>query len=128
MTKECARCKNEFIVYKKWTNKRKHEDLCSLCKSHINALSRHYNMTIYEYDEMLREQNGCCAICCTQQPDRQKARFCVDHDHKTGKVRGLLCNKCNALLGHANDNVQILENAIFYIGVAATSGNISMNP
>ena len=113
--KACARCKKDVIVYKRWTNKRKHDNLCSTCKGHIRSLKKFYNMTIDEYDEILQEQNGKCAICCTQKPDGQKARFCVDHDHETGRVRGLLCNKCNTLLGCAHDSIQILENAIFYI-------------
>lgn len=60
-----------------------------------------YGITIERYDEMYAEQGGGCAICGIKENVRDKRRkhFCVDHDHATGKVRALLCMKCNVLLG-----------------------------
>jgi hypothetical protein len=59
-------------------------------------------MTVEDYDRMLAKQNGACAICKTTTIDKQDRRkyWCVDHCHATGKVRGLLCVKCNIFLGH----------------------------
>jgi len=72
-----------------------------------------YKMTIEEYTGLLLKQNGCCAICGKNQSEI--GLFQIDHKHSTGKIRGLLCAKCNWLLGMANENIDILKNAILYI-------------
>lgn len=74
-------------------------------------LRTRYNMTKEEYETILLSQNNCCAICkgkCTR-------KFAVDHDHDTGKIRGLLCNKCNRGLGLFLDNPSFLEEAASYL-------------
>ena len=76
---------------------------------------RKYGITIEDYDRMLEEQNGRCAICRTDKPGGAGARFAVDHNHDTGNVRGLLCNNCNRGLGHLKDSVLLLEQAINYL-------------
>lgn len=58
-----------------------------------------YGMTLEDYDKMFVAQNGQCAICQKHQSEL-KHTLVVDHNHKTGKIRGLLCNRCNTLLGH----------------------------
>ena len=73
-----------------------------------------YNMTIEQYDSVLKEQNNCCKICSTHESEFNK-RLAVDHCHTTGKIRGLLCMACNILLGKAKDNINILNNAINYL-------------
>ena len=72
-----------------------------------------YGITLEEYGRMFETQNAGCAIC-GEVRDKSKM-LCVDHCHKTGKVRGLLCEKHNWLLGNANDSIQILESAIKYL-------------
>ena len=73
-------------------------------------------MTIEVYDALIKKQNGKCLICKqTPKPDSMGRQFSVDHDHKTGKVRGILCAHCNSLLGHAFDNPEILKSAIKYL-------------
>ena len=69
---------------------------------------------------MLEKQNGVCAICEQKETVIDKRinkvrRLSVDHDHKTRKVRGLLCAKCNHLLGNINDNIKILNRSILYL-------------
>lgn len=71
-------------------------------------------LTHIEYLEMFNKQNGQCAICEIGQDKSIKA-FAVDHDHITGKVRGLLCSKCNLTIGNANDDINILKSAIKYL-------------
>jgi len=71
-----------------------------------------YGISRNEYDRMHRTQKGKCAIC-GDPPDQFDLR--VDHDHKTGRVRALLCNNCNAMLGHARDNIAILEIGAKYL-------------
>jgi hypothetical protein len=77
---------------------------------------KRHGMTVDDYDSMLRGQNGSCAICFSADPGGQNGRFCVDHDHKTGVVRGLLCVNCNWALGNVKDDIKILQSAIRYLG------------
>jgi hypothetical protein len=72
------------------------------------------------YQEMLREQNGVCAICRRPETHRDGASgkskdLAVDHDHATGKVRALLCSACNTALGLFNDDADLLGKAIEYL-------------
>jgi hypothetical protein len=74
-----------------------------------------YRLTEEQYNELWHKQDGKCAIClslCTSG----KALH-VDHSHTTGKVRGLLCKRCNMTLGLLNDDTVILQRAIVYLGV-----------
>ncbi len=69
-----------------------------------------YNITIEQFDEMFREQEGACAIC-----KRDGVKLVVDHDHSTGLARALLCNKCNHGLGRFEDNIPLMYAAIDYL-------------
>ena len=71
-----------------------------------------YGVTVEEYNLMLGHQGGVCALC--GRPPGKKP-LAVDHDHETGKVRGLLCQNCNVGLGCFGDSVPILEGAIKYL-------------
>lgn len=74
-------------------------------------LKRLYNLTEEQYDDMHRQQNGCCAICgCVSEKTLH-----VDHDHGSGQVRSLLCSKCNGLIGYADESVERLKQAIEYL-------------
>jgi hypothetical protein len=64
-------------------------------------LKLYYGITLIQYNEIFNSQNGCCKICGTHQSELKKALF-VDHDHKTGKIRGLLCHQCNIGIGIFN--------------------------
>ena len=81
--------------------------------SYNRWLRRNYGITIHQYRAMERQQDHRCAICFGGPNGR--GRFHVDHDHTTGHVRGLLCAKCNLLLGHADDDIARLESAIDYL-------------
>lgn len=76
-------------------------------------IKRQYGITLAEYDIMLARQGGGCGIC--KGGTKGRGRFHVDHCHETGQVRGLLCAKCNILLGHANDDTKLLRAAIGYL-------------
>lgn len=74
-----------------------------------------YALSVQEYDEFLAIQGGTCAIC-RNPPDGKYGKYLfVDHDHNTGKVRGLLCQSCNFLLGYAKDSTETLLRAIEYL-------------
>lgn len=63
-----------------------------------DRLKRFYGLTEDQYDKMLSDQGGACAIC-GKGADRRSPYLCIDHDHNTGRVRGLLCNACNLGVG-----------------------------
>lgn len=65
---------------------------------------------------MLLEQSGLCRICCVKMKDGSTH---VDHCHKTGKIRGLLCHRCNPGLAHFDDNPETLIRAAEYLRLAA---------
>lgn len=77
------------------------------------SLRFNYGITLKQYDEMLKQQNEVCVIC--SEVNLNGKLLCVDHDHKTGKVRGLLCDSCNHVLGMGKENVDRLAKAILYL-------------
>ena len=77
---------------------------------------RKYGITVEEYDQMLIDQSGCCAICGSDTPQRKLSRnFAVDHNHVTGGVRGLLCERCNRGIGQFKDCSELLDAAASYL-------------
>lgn len=74
-----------------------------------------YGITAVEFDELMAAQNGCCAVCGSDEWVGKDRAPHVDHDHKTGAVRGLLCSRCNHMLGNAMDNPEILAKGIAYL-------------
>jgi len=73
-----------------------------------NALKHAYKITVEDYDKKLKEQNYCCAIC-NKHRDEFKRNLSVDHDHKTGKVRSLLCIICNTNVGVVEDKLEMIQ-------------------
>jgi hypothetical protein len=79
-----------------------------------NDLKRNYGITLDEHTQMYEDQNGVCAVC--EKPgDGKWKKLCVDHDHKTGKVRQLLCRNCNMILGQVDDNINYMEKLTAYL-------------
>ncbi len=78
-----------------------------------NQLTYRYGIKLEEYNRLLEKQGGVCAICKKQCST--KTRLSIDHDHITGKVRGLLCRRCNAGLGAFSDKIEELKLAIKYL-------------
>jgi hypothetical protein len=81
-------------------------------------LKYRFGITLADYDKLLSKQNGVCAIC--RQPQRTPAHgvrtsLGVDHCHKTGKIRGLLCRRCNQGLGMLSDSIDLLQKALNYL-------------
>jgi len=81
-------------------------------KSH--QLQMMYGISLAQLEDMILSQNSKCAIC-GKELTIQKGGYVVDHDHTTGKVRGILCPQCNFLLGNAQDNLDIMKGAIKYL-------------
>lgn len=74
---------------------------------------KYHNITQKEFDSLLKIQNNKCAICGS--PDWGRPSPCIDHDHSTGKIRGLLCNRCNRTLGFTEDSVSLLFKMAKYL-------------
>lgn len=81
-------------------------------------LKQKYGISTEDYDKMYDEQNGVCCIC--EQPHTRRA-LNVDHCHKTGKVRKLLCDKCNMVLGLVDDSVKMLQKMKDYLNENSSS-------
>ena len=73
-----------------------------------------YGIDLVEYNKLLVKQKHSCYIC-KKHKDTFRNRLCVDHNHKTGKVRGLLCSSCNFAIGSSKDSVIILKRMIKYL-------------
>ncbi len=85
-------------------------------RQHGSLIKYKYGLTIEDYKRLLRKQNYRCAICRSKDFGRKGGKhFCIDHDHKTGKIRGLLCGACNKGLGLLKDKIKNLRNAIEYL-------------
>ena len=116
----CRVCTNDYS--REWARKNKKRHQSNYQKWRKNNLERandldrwrSYGLQKGRYQRIFNLQKGCCAICKTNNPAPKKT-FCVDHCHKTGKVRGLLCLRCNTILGHAKDNIETLKNAIDFL-------------
>lgn len=74
---------------------------------------RTFGLSDADYLSMLEKQNKLCAICFNGR------KLCVDHCHKTGRIRGLLCRQCNTVLGNSYDNRAVLQSAIEYLSASA---------
>lgn len=85
-------------------------------KSHIRAIKRKskFGINKEEQDAMLESQNHCCAIC-NKHESKCRRVLAIDHDHRTNKIRGLLCDNCNRCLGLLKDDLQVLESAVKYL-------------
>ena len=103
----CKTCRSIEQPRKRWYQNNKN-------KVKNGALIRAYGITLDGYNKMFQEQQGCCAICGKHQSESGRA-FAVDHCHKSGKIRKLLCLNCNAVLGHVNDDIDLLREMILYV-------------
>ena len=105
LAKLCVKCGNPLngksIIYC---------ECCRLLSIKQHLLSR-YKLSEEEYDNKINSQNGLCLIC----KDPPKNFLCIDHDHITGKVRGLICENCNKMLGFSKDNPNTLKNGAAYL-------------
>lgn len=79
-------------------------------------LRRKFGITLDQYLDMVVGQGGKCKICGTFYGDIGKA-LAVDHDHETGEIRGLVCQRCNTLIGFIDKNFDLLQNVYEYLGI-----------
>lgn len=100
----------QSIIQREWYNLKK------IDKKYIKnkSLIAKFGISLDQYESMLLSQGSKCAICLTPQNDLS-LMLCVDHDHSTGKIRGLLCHKCNTGIGLLGDSIDNLSNACIYL-------------
>lgn len=135
--KQCTRCKEIKtldLFFKNVNTKDGHACYCKLCQYNERQVYRKsskgkkrlaesrrkyelrskFNMSVDDYFEMYEEQDGRCKICYDRQHS-YRAHLAIDHCHKTGIIRGLLCNSCNVGIGNLKDSPKVLKRAIAYI-------------
>lgn len=93
-------------------NRRRREEKCE--RVYEYNIKVNYGITLEEYDKILFNQNGKCKICGKENGKRYK-RLHIDHNHATGKIRGLLCHSCNVAIGFLHDDPELLQRAIDYL-------------
>jgi hypothetical protein len=115
----CCRCKIRLPKTEFYKNR--------LCRGGLDvrciACDKDYRLHIRSgitrivYEEILASQGGRCAICRTDTPNMRspKSLFCVDHDHKTRLIRGLVCNRCNLVIGIIGEDAEALSRASDYL-------------
>ena len=112
---ECKICRN--IYTKKYSENHKKEKSEYMKEWFLN---KRYGITKAIYNQMLEAQNYLCAICGKPETSFDKKHktarlLSVDHNHKSGKIRALLCTRCNHTLGRINEDINLLQNIINYI-------------
>lgn len=125
--KSCSSCKlsKEKSDFPK--NKQNPDGLYAFCKDCKNArskkawagdvglrgkdraLKKNYGISLVTFNAILETQGGHCALCPRDQD------MCLDHDHETKKIRGILCRKCNLMLGHGDDDATRMRAAATYL-------------
>lgn len=117
----CTMC-DEFKPWTEFSPRKEvpsgHTSSCRKCRNaryarqnRARRYERVYDITLEKYEELLKKQDGVCGIC--KQP--QSTLLCVDHNHDTGEVRGLLCTPCNRGLGLLGDTIINIQNAYDYL-------------
>lgn len=134
-TKWCPRCKKELPIQEFGKNRAAYDGVTKYCKFHhyqkgMDNLTKNWGsakqyrlkyrhgITLEQYEAMLTAQDHKCAICLRYPEDNLKNPWHVDHDHSTGKVRGILCHSCNTALGNFKDDVHLLMRAVEYLTVS----------
>ena len=117
-TKVCRLCRTEKPVEEYYIRKEGGKNRPRTeCKECIRELARYrvHGVCSTKYDEMMVKQKGCCAVCSSKIGSSRYTRLAVDHCHKTGKVRGLLCSNCNTAIGLMKDSPVRMQKAIQYL-------------
>ncbi len=104
--KVCRSCNKSKPIKDFWTGTGVTSSYCKICankKAYKTGLLKNYNLTLQGYNVLFTKQKGCCAICGKHQSEISYKLY-VDHNHKTSKVRGLLCSSCNTFVGYIEKN------------------------
>ena len=114
---KCKDCKKEYNKNHKSHMKESSKIWADEHKERVKEISRKghlkrkYSISPEDYNRLMKQQNNKCLIC-HRIPDK---KLFIDHNHKTGKVRGLLCQNCNLMIGNAGEDINILLSGIEYL-------------
>ena len=132
--KKCTKCGEQKPLSDFHKNKSTTDGYCSLCKpcnkNHASTWNKHnpvkrgvivqknnykkrYGLSVEQKQALIDGQDCKCAICKNELTNTHDV--CVDHNHVTGAIRGILCRKCNLGIGHLNDSIDILKSAQEYL-------------
>ena len=127
--KVCTKCNEskphtDFYKSGERNGKQRTKSYCKVCAIKINKhyveqnpynwITKRYNVSLEIAKDLYMRSMKTCDICGVEW-NGTKERLCIDHDHATGKVRGVLCKHCNHILGHSRDSVTILKSAVEYL-------------
>ena len=119
--RHCWKCNKDLPLDQFGKNKAEIGGLTRLCKPcsiqqfRAQKLKHKFGIDEAQYKAMLEKQGDTCAICTNTASNKEGDRLAVDHDHKTGNVRGLLCAACNRGVGYFQDDPELLAEAIKYL-------------
>lgn len=116
-TKFCSSCGETKNVSCYQKNKRHKDGLQTWCADCQNrwVYKQKCDVTYHqERNDRRKEQKGCCAVCGRQETQFE-IKLSLDHNHKTGQIRGLLCVRCNLLVGAMENRIQIIDEARAYL-------------
>jgi hypothetical protein len=105
MSRNCKHCGVETSYKEGYT--------CKRCEHYWKK----YKIRVPEYNKLFDSQDGKCAICSSSDPLTKSGTFCVDHCHKTGVVRGLLCVNCNTGIGSLKEDPSRFQSALNYLNL-----------
>lgn len=116
----------KFFYKRTWKGKPSTEfSYCKFCnktvneRTYVSRCAKRYGLSVDDYNSLLEKQGNKCAICKCPQPNEGKLskrnRLVIDHDHLTGRVRGLLCDPCNRAIGQFKENLSNIKAAVKYL-------------
>jgi hypothetical protein len=133
VTKTCSKCSAEkpledfYKFFDKWSGNHYPSARCKPCHQQYKRespttprnrkaekLQLRYGLTYEQWEKMRETESHSCMICGITEAEIDK-KLDVDHCHNSGKVRGILCNPCNNMIGHAKDNIAVLQAAAAYL-------------
>lgn len=119
--KKCSGCKLELPLssfHKHVGRKFGVTEYCKTCRNE-RMIDKRYNLKPGQKQAILEKQNGVCGICKNPETsgyrEMERRDLAIDHCHKTGTIRGLLCTNCNNGIGRFKDSIELLKNAVIYL-------------
>lgn len=116
--RDCRNCGEKYLI------QNSNQLNCTVCinkygKDRLQWLWKRYSATAIYVEDLLKKQRGSCAICDKDiklaMNTEAELQACVDHDHVTNKIRGILCRQCNRSLGQLGDSIESIERVLTYL-------------
>lgn len=115
--------KDKIRAYAKLHYSKNVKKVCDNSKA--RRINKNLGISYVQYNAVMQSLGNVCDICGTVEADGPHRKFCLDHCHSTGQIRGILCNRCNTSIGKFEDSVALLESAILYLKSSPRSSEIA---